>query len=313
MLTIYQTILQISQNKMVKVVLTGSIGNIGKPLTKLLVKGGHNVTVITSNADRVKDIEELGAAARVGSNEDTSFLAATFAGADVVYIMVPPKYSEPDNTAYYVRLSTAAATAIRTAGVKKAILLSSYGAHLPSGTGFILGSFHSEKILGEVEGLSLTVIRPGYFYYNLINFFKTMIQHAGFMGSNYGGSDKLHFVYTEDIAEAIAEEVVAPAQAGVKVRYVVSDIRTCDETAALLGPAIGKPELKWVTFTDEQAVQGMLQGGLPAPAAAQAADLGASLHSGALGSHYETLSDQQLGKVKLEDYIRNEFVAAFNA
>jgi len=106
---------------------------------------------------------------------------------------------------------------------------------------------------------------------------------------------------------------VAPAQAEVKVRYVVSDQRTCDETAALLGPAVDKPDLKWVTFTDEQALQGMVQSGMPAPAAAAAVALGASLRSGALASHFDTLADHKLGKVKLEEYIRNEFVAAFRA
>ena len=133
------------------------------------------------------------------------------------------------------------------------------------------------------------------------------------MGSNYGGSDRLDFAHTDDIAEAIAEEVLAPLQAGVKVRYVISDQRTCNEVAGVLGTALHKPELKWVTFTDEETIQGAVQSGMPAAAAAQAAELGAALHSGALASHYDTLPAGQLGKLKLEDYVQNEFLPAFNA
>ncbi len=45
-----------------KIVLTGSLGNIGKPLTQKLVTQGHSVTVISHNPDKQKDIEALGPA-----------------------------------------------------------------------------------------------------------------------------------------------------------------------------------------------------------------------------------------------------------
>ena len=50
-----------------KVILTGSLGHIGKPLTQELVQKGHSVTVISSTAERQKDIEALGAKAAVGT------------------------------------------------------------------------------------------------------------------------------------------------------------------------------------------------------------------------------------------------------
>ena len=69
------------------IILTGSLGNIGKPLTIELVKNGHSVTVISSKAEKQKDIEALGAKAAIGKMQDTDFLAATFKGADIVYLM----------------------------------------------------------------------------------------------------------------------------------------------------------------------------------------------------------------------------------
>ncbi len=90
-----------------KVIVTGSLGNISKPLTKELVQKGHQVTVISSNNEKQKDIESLGATAAIGSLEDVNFLVSTFTGADAVYSMVPPNNYFDQNLdllAYYGRL-----------------------------------------------------------------------------------------------------------------------------------------------------------------------------------------------------------------
>ena len=69
------------------IVLTGSLGNIGKPLTQELLQQGHTVTVISSHAGRKEEIEALGAKAAIGTMLDADFLTATFRGADIVYLM----------------------------------------------------------------------------------------------------------------------------------------------------------------------------------------------------------------------------------
>lgn len=69
------------------IVITGSLGNISKPLIKELVQKEHSVTVISSKAERKKDIEALGAKAAIGTMQHVDFLSATFQGADIVYLM----------------------------------------------------------------------------------------------------------------------------------------------------------------------------------------------------------------------------------
>src|SRR4051794_34146339 len=69
------------------IVITGSIGHIGKPLTQELVKKGNSVTVITSKVERQAEIETLGAKAAVGTFQDVDFLTQTFNGGDIVYLM----------------------------------------------------------------------------------------------------------------------------------------------------------------------------------------------------------------------------------
>lgn len=291
-----------------KITLTGSLGHIGRPLTQELVRKGHAVTVISSNPEKKKEIEDLGATAAIGSVDDTRFLESVFAGADAVYLMVPPNFAAPDQLEYYRRIGKNYATAVKGSGAKRIVYLSSYGAHLDKGTGFILGAHDVEGILDGLTDVAVTHLRPGYFYYNLYNF-KDMIKEAGIIGANYGGDDRIVMVSPADIAVAAAEELDQPST-GRKIRYIASGEYTASEAARILGNAIGKPDLQWVVFSDEQMKAGMESRGIPASIVANFVELGASLHSGALIEDYERNKPAVMGKVKLEDFAK-EFAAAF--
>ena len=43
-----------------KIIVTGSLGHISKPLTQELLQNGHTVTVISSNPQKQTEIEALG-------------------------------------------------------------------------------------------------------------------------------------------------------------------------------------------------------------------------------------------------------------
>lgn len=291
------------------ITITGSLGHIGKPLTEILVKGNHHVTVISSKRDKQQEIESLGAIAAIGMLEDIDFLMKAFKGADAVFTMVPPNFGEMDQMDYYKRIGRNYAQAIEATGVRHVVNLSSYGAHLDRGTGFILGAHYTESILnGLSESIAVTQLRPGYFYYNLFNFMG-MLKGAGVIGANYGGDDKIVLVAPADIAAVAAEELTSGAISR-KVRYIASDEKTANEIAGAIGVALSKPGLQWITFTDEQAQSGMEQNGVPAPIAALFIELGASLHSGKLIEDYGRNKPGTMGKVKLEDFVK-EFAAAY--
>ncbi|MGL5807259.1 MAG: NAD(P)H-binding protein [Xenococcaceae cyanobacterium] len=295
-----------------KVVVTGSLGNISKPLTEELVQKGHLVTVVSSKAERQKDIEALGAIAAIGSLEDVDFLVSTFTGADAVYVMVPRNnYFDLnlDLLAYYCRLGNNYAQAIEQSGVKRVVNLSSIGAHLDKGSGILLGAHNVEKILNELSSdVAITHMRPTSFYYNLFGYTDT-IKTEGFISANYGADDKVPWVSPIDIASAITEEIVTPL-VGRKVRYVASDELTCNETASILGVAIGKPDLKWIISTNEQMLSGLKAAGMNPQIAAGLVEMYASLHSGLLAEDYYRNKPTVMGKVKLADFAK-EFAAAF--
>jgi len=292
-----------------KIAVTGSLGHISQPLTKELVQNSHTVTVISSKQEKQKDIEALGATAAIGSVENVDFLTSAFTGADAVYCMIPPNFGELNQNAYYQRIGRSYAQAIQKSGVKRVVHLSSWGAHRHKGTGIILGSHHVEVILNALPGVALTHLRAGSLFYNLYGFIG-MIKGVGFIGANYGGDDKIVWAHPTDIAAAAADELQKTPTAGHEVRYVASDERTGTETAKVLGAAIGRPDLQWLTFSDEQAREGMEQNGVPPSIAADLVDLNASIHSGAMGEDYELNKPSVMGRVKVEDFAK-EFAAVF--
>jgi len=293
-----------------KIIVTGSLGNVSKPLTEALVQKGHTVTVISSNSEKQKDIEALGAFAAIGSVEDIEFLTTTFSGTDVVYCMVPPNYwfNGVDPIEYYRQIGNNYAQAIHQSGVKRVINLSSFGADLSEGTGFILGAHHVESILGRLSDVAVTHIRPTSFYNNLYGFID-MIKETGLIAANYGGEDKLAFASPADIAEAIAEEIETPP-VNRKILYVSSDELTANQAARILGTAIGKPDLQWIIVSNEQMQKGLEATGLNSPIVSNLIELYACLHSGELTRDYERNKPGKFGKVKLVDFAK-EFAIAY--
>lgn len=151
-----------------KIIISGSLGNIGKPLTAQLVKSGHDVTVISSTADRKDAIENLGAKAAIGSVSDVDFLSKTFTGADALFAMTPPNMGGVNIIKNTTDAGAAFAKAIQETKIKRVVMLSSIGADLPTGNGPIAGLYNIEKIYEKLD-VSITFLRAGYFYFNFFN------------------------------------------------------------------------------------------------------------------------------------------------
>ena len=298
-----------------KIIITGSLGNISKPLTKELVQKGHLVTVISSKAERQKEIEAIGAKAAIGTMEDADFLSATFKGADVVYVMETLGAGaffdqNIDATAAINKIGNNYKQAIQQSGVKRVVHLSSIGAHTNKGNGILAFHYNVENILRQLPNdVSIKFMRPVGFYINMFAFIPS-IKTQGAIVSNYGGDVKKPWVSPLDIAAVIAEEIEKPFE-GRKIRYIASDELSSNEVAKILGEAIGKPDLKWIVIPDEQLLNGMIAAGMNPQVAKGFVEMNASIHSGVLYEDYYR-NKPTLGKVKLKDFV-NEFASAFNS
>lgn len=321
-----------------KIVLTGSLGNISKPLTKELVQKGHSVTVISSKAERQKETEAIGAKSAIGTLADVDFLTKTFTGADIVYLMEPTdpaRMSDKDFDPYEStrEMVTTYKRAVEQSGVKKLVHLSSIGAHTDSGVGLLAFHYIAENILKQLPNdVSIKFMRPVGFYGNLlanINVIKTMskgfigglvaLQHYGIGGflngkrgvimANYGDDVVNLMVSPIDIASVIAEEMEKPFN-GRSFRYIASEELPSSEVAKTLGEAIGKPYLKHGKISDKMLTNAMLKQGMGEKMVKAIVEMGIA---GRTGKLYEDYYKHQpvLGKTKLKEYAK-EFAEAYH-
>ena len=292
--------------------LSGSLGNIGKPLTRKLIEEGHTITVISSNPVRSEAIKALGATPAIGKLQDTTFLASAFRGADAVYTMVPPpNYFDQDLNllGYYRELGNRFAEAIKQTGVNRVVNTSSIGAHLEEGSGILLGTHHVENILNDLpDNVAITHVRPTEIYHNLFSHIG-LIKSQGIMAGNLEEDGFNSWVSPQDIATAVAEELNATSP-GRNVRYVASEELTYQELARTLGVAIGKPDLKWVTLSDDQMVQSLESVGMQPAIARGMAEMYAAIRSEKLYEDYKR-HRPELGRVKTNDFAQ-EFAAVYH-
>lgn len=292
-----------------KYIITGSLGHISRPVVAALTAAGHTVTVISSQADRATNIQSLGATAAIGSLTDAAFVEATFKNADSVYLMIPPNYAVTDFSAYQREVANNYIAALRGSSVKQVVLLSSIGAHLREGAGPIDGLGYLEEQLHSLSGINVTILRPAYFFYNLLNL-AGLLKTAGIVGSNFGSDkEKMALVHHLDIADRVLHHLTHPAT-GTNIEYVVSDERYTSDIAAILGNRVGKPQTAWITFSDEDSLNAMTAQGLNPSLASEYVEMGQSFRHGRAQEHYWQTATPPIGTRKLESFT-DDFAAAY--
>lgn len=295
-----------------KITLTGSIGNISKPLAEILISAGHAVTIISSGSGKKTAIEALGAKAAIGSLADITFLTNSFKEADVVYTMVPYNFGATNYRQYVAGIGNNYASAIKASGVKRVVNLSSIGAHLENGTGPITGLHDVEQILNQLGNVAVKHLRPALFYNNFF-FDIALIKGQNIIGNNYSKEARLVMGHPRDIAEVAAYEL-QQSFTGKSYRYVASDEQHISDIVKILGSAIGKPELQWIQFTNEQTFTGMTMSGIMPPTIANLyVELGIAIDKGILWEDYDRSKPKIVGKTKLVDFAKEAFAPLYNS
>ncbi len=247
-----------------RVVITGATGHVGGELARRLLRRGTKVRVIGRNAARLQSLVELGAEPATGSVEDVAFLTRAFDGAQAVFAMIPPDFAAKDVRAYQRRVAETYAGALKAAGVKHAVSLSSIGAELPEGNGPIAGLYDLEQQLNAVPNLSVVHLRAGFFMENFLASVP-LIKGQGINGGPVGADVPLAMIATRDIAAVATELLAAASFGGQSVRELQGPRDyTMAEGTAILGRVIGKPDLTYVAFPYDAARQGLLGFGFSA-------------------------------------------------
>ncbi|MCC4227893.1 NAD(P)H-binding protein [Zunongwangia profunda] len=298
-----------------KIVLTGSLGRIGKPLTQNLVNNGHSVIVISSKPERQEEIEMLGAKAAIGRMQDVDFLINTFKGADAVYLMIAwdaignifdKNINFPTE---FINIAEKYKQSVKQSGVKKVVLLSSIGAHTNQGIGSLSVYKGIEDTMNQLPAdVSIKFMRPVAFYPNLFRFMQSIRTEEAIIQS-YGGNTKEPWVSPLDISNVIVEELEKPFE-GRSFRYIASDEVSPNEVATILGEAIGNRKLKWQTVSAEQLLNGMQVSGMNEWVAKGFIEMQAAQGTGILYEDFYK-NKPELGKVKMTEFTK-EFASVYN-
>jgi len=243
------------------ITVMGASGNTGKVVADHLISAGKKIRVIGRNAERLKTLRERGAEIATGDAVDAAFLTSAFRGAESVYAMVPPDYTQQDLRAYYARFGESISQAVRNSGIKRMVLLSSLGGELSEGTGPIAGLHDLEERFKKL-GVDLLILRPGYFYENFYSEL-SLIKQQGINGGALEPDVPVPMTATRDVGAVAADELSRNEFRGVTVRELLGPRDySMAEATRIFGEKIGKPDLKYVRFSDADFKAALLQMGL---------------------------------------------------
>lgn len=148
-------------------VVSGASGQVGSAVASALLAAGREVKVLSRSATHGQRWASQGAQVAIGDLTDSAFLERALQGASGFFVLQPPEYSDGFLERQRV-FANNVAQAVAAAKPDKVVLLSSLGAHLPSGTGPIQGLYGLERALRE-SGAPLTSFRSCYFQDNIKN------------------------------------------------------------------------------------------------------------------------------------------------
>src|SRR5437588_10355788 len=180
--------------------------------------------------------------------------------------MLPPVKSREDQE----RQSDAIAKAVKESGLRYAVHLSSYGAHVPEGTGPVAGLHSSERKLNAIRGLNVLHLRAAYFMENNLAAIG-MIHGMGILGGALLPDLKLPMIATRDVGDYAAQRLLDLDFSGNQARELLGERDlSMAEVTGVIARGIGKPELRYQQFPYDQVQEVLTQREMPPrPAAVQ--------------------------------------------
>ena len=292
------------------IAIAGATGNTGSVIAETLLAAGEKVRVIGRHANRLARFVKKGAEAAVTDITDSAGLTKAFRGAHSVYALVPPNLSSADVRGYQEAVSDSLASAIDGASVSHAVILSSFGADKPAGTGPVVGLHNLEEKLNRIAGLNAIYLRAGYF---MENFFPQIevIRNFGITGGPVRADLRVPMVATRDIGAAAAGLLLKPDFSGKQARELQGQ-RDLDyrEATSIIGKAIGKPDLAYSQLPPQQLKPALMQMGMSSNMADLLLEMAESLNTGHMAA-LEPRSERNTTPTSFEAFVAEQFCPRF--
>jgi uncharacterized protein YbjT (DUF2867 family) len=286
--------------------ILGATGNTGSIVADSLLSKGKKVRVVGRDAGRLQRFVGKGAEAFTGDVSDAVALTKAFRGAGAAYLLLPPITSREDQE----RESDAIAKAVTDSGMRHAVHLSSYGAHVAEGTGPVTGLHSSEQKLNAIDGLNVLHLRAAYFMENNLTAI-SMIQEMGIFGHALLPDLKLPMIATRDAGNYAAQRLLDLDFSGKQTCEQLGERDlSMAEATAIIGRGIGKPDLRYVQFPYDQVQQVLEQMGMPPKKAAVYIEMFKAINTGVLAAQ-EPRSRENTTPTSFEEFVQDVFVPAY--
>ena len=291
-------------------VVLGATGHTGSIIANTLLVKGERVRVVGREASRLERFVRKGAEAFTATVSDAAALTEAFRGARAAYLMLPPNMASPDYRADQERESDAISKAVKDSGLHYAVFLSSFGAHVPEGTGPIAGLHSAEQKLNAIGGFNVLYLRAGYFMENNLSAIG-MIQGMGIYGHAVLPDLKLPMIETRDIGDYAAGRLLKLDFSGKQTRELLGerDI-SMNEATAVIARGVGKPDLRYVQFPYDQVQQVLMQMGIQPKTAGQFIEMYKAINEGVVAAQ-EPRSLENTTPTSFEKFVQDVFVPAY--
>jgi uncharacterized protein YbjT (DUF2867 family) len=292
-------------------VVLGATGNTGSVISNSLLMKGEKVRVVGRDATRLQRFVRKGAEAFTANVSDAVALTDAFKGARAAYLMLPPSMTSEDYRADQERESDAIAKAVKESGLRYAVHLSSYGAHVPEGTGPIAGLHSSEQKLNVISALNVLHLRAAYFMENNLAAIG-MIQGMGMFGHALLPDVKLPMIATRDIGDYAAQRLVDLDFSGKQTHELLGERDlSMTEVTAVIARGIGKPDLRYLQFPYDQVQQVLQQMGIPPKSAALFIEMYKAINAGVVAPQ-EPRSPENTTPTSFEKFVQDVFAPAYH-
>jgi len=288
-------------------VILGANGNTGSIIANFLLSKDKKVRVVGRDTERLQRLVRKGAEAFKADVSDAAALTNAFGGARAAYLMLPPLNSREEQE----RQSDAIAKAAKESGLRYAVHLSSYGAHVPEGTGPVAGLHSSEQKLNAISDLNVLHLRAAYFMENNLAAID-MIHGMGRFGHALLPDLKLPMIATRDIGDFAAQRVLELDFSGKQTRELLGDRDlSMVEATAVIGRGIGKPDLRYEQFSYDQVRQALTQMGFSPKKAAVYIEMFEAINAGILAAQ-EPRSPENSTPTSFEAFVQDVFLTAYH-